>query len=248
MRCIKIDQYKKPQICIPLTGKNLEETKEQLRLIIPKEPDMLELRADFLSNLSDSHYIIKVIESILDMTDIPLLFTIRSIREGGEPISLDDLGVMNLLKTVCAETNIYMIDYELESNPKYVKALLAYAKTKNKKVILSYHNFKETPMSEELIGKVLAMEKNHADHAKIAVMPKNQADVFRLLEVTHKLTSELSIPLTTMSMGEIGKISRALGWIYGSNITFAVGAKSSAPGQIEIEQLRKSIEAIKYVI
>ncbi len=248
MRCVKIKKYIKPQICIPLTGKNLEEIDAQLEVIIPKKPDIIELRADFLSNISDEDNVIKVINSIAYKTDIPLLFTIRSSREGGEPIALNELEVLDLLKVVCSKKNVYMIDYELESKREYVKELLAYGKAQDKKVILSYHNFNETPMNEELVEKILLMDQLGADHAKVAVMPNSQTDVFLLLELTRKLTSELNIPITAMSMGEIGKVSRALGWIYGSRITFAVGAESSAPGQIEIEALRKGIMNIAQII
>lgn len=149
---------------------------------------------------------------------------------------------------VCAKTHVYLIDYELESKREFVKELLAYAKVKKKKIILSHHNFNETPANEALIEKVILMEKLGAEHAKIAVIPNSQADVFRLLELTREMTFKLRIPLTTMSMGEMGKLSRALGWIYGSRITFAVGAKSSAPGQIEIEALRIGINKIDNII
>lgn len=241
-------QYKKPQICIPLTGKDLGEIEDQLQIILPKNPDIIELRADFLSDISKTDYVVEVIDTILNQTDIPLLFTIRSYGEGGEVITLTELEVLDLLKVVCAKTNVLMIDYELESKREYVSELLAYAKAKKKQVILSHHNFNKTPTNEVIVDKIYLMEKLGAEHAKIAVMPNSKADVFRLLELTREMTSKLEMPLTTMSMGETGKLSRALGWIYGTRITFAVGAKSSAPGQIEIEALRKAINKIANII
>lgn len=241
-------QYKKPQICIPLTGKNLLETEKQLQIILPKNPDLIELRADFLSEVSNSDYVVDIINTILNQTDIPLLFTIRSKSEGGEIIPLNELEVLDLLKIVCRKTNILMIDYELESKREHVIELLAFAKEQKKQVILSHHNFNKTPTNEVIVDKIYLMEKLGAEHAKIAVMPNSKADVFRLLELTREMTSKLEMPLTTMSMGETGKLSRALGWIYGTRITFAVGAKSSAPGQIEIEALRKAINKIANII
>ncbi len=236
--------YKKPDICIPLTGKNLKEIKEQLDIILPKKPNLIELRADFLDEINNTSSVLNIINTILNKTSIPLLFTIRSSKEGGELIELDELEVLQLLKEVCQKTKVSMIDYELESKQEYVKELLLHAKETNKKVILSYHNFNETPRNEVLIDKLILMEKLGAAHAKIAVMPNNQADVFRLLDVTLHASRKLNIPLTTMSMGDKGKLSRVIGWIYGSKITFAVGARSSAPGQIEIERLQKSINEI----
>ena len=40
-----------------------------------------------------------------------------------------------------------------------------------------------------------------------------------------------------MSMGPYGAMTRLFGWAFGSALTFAVGAASSAPGQVPIEDL-----------
>ena len=40
-----------------------------------------------------------------------------------------------------------------------------------------------------------------------------------------------------MSMGPYGSLTRLFGWTFGSALTFAVGASSSAPGQVPIEDL-----------
>lgn len=215
---------------------------------MPKGPDLIELRADFLSEINDIKNVVNLVNSMMDKTDIPLLFTIRSSREGGEEIALNELEVLKLLKEICVRTDVYMIDYEVDNQSQNITELIDCAKKYDKKIILSYHNFKQTPSDDVLIEKVIKMAGLRADHAKIAVMPNKERDVFRLLELTQQLTSEVSIPLTTMSMGEKGKISRSLGWIYGSKITFAVGVKSSAPGQIEIGLLKDGIHAINQII
>ena len=66
--------------------------------------------------------------------------------------------------------------------------------------------------------------------------------MFRLLEITRKIDQIIDKPLITMSMGDIGALSRIIGWAYGSILTFGVGVKSSAPGQIEVGKLREAIE------
>lgn len=219
-----------------------------METILPKSPDIIELRADFLANINDTPSVLNVVDTISNKTNTPLLFTIRSSREGGEPIELNELEVLQLLKEVCKKTKVAMIDYELDSKKAYIKEILTCALKQNKQVILSHHNFNETPNNQILLEKLILMEYLGAAHAKIAVMPKNQVDVLRLLEVTLQASNKLNIPLTTMSMGEKGKLSRIIGWIYGSKITFAVGAKSSAPGQIDIEALRKGINEISNII
>src|SRR5699024_10934005 len=143
---------------------------------------------------------------------------IRSSREGGEEIALNELEVLKLLKEICVGTDVYMIDYEVDNQSQNITELIDSAKKYDKKIILSYHNFNQTPSYDVLIEKVIRRAGYRADHAKIALMPNKARDFFRLLELTQQLTSEASIALTTMSMGEKGKISRSHGWIYGSKI------------------------------
>ncbi len=191
---------------------------------------------------------LEIVHYISRQTKIPLLFTIRSSREGGEDISLNELEVLKLLKIICRQTNVKMIDYEVENNEKNVKEIIEYAQNEEKEVILSYHNFAETPSNDSLLNKLLLMEELGANHAKIAVMPNDQADLFQVLDLSYDASHRLLIPLTILSMGEIGKLSRVIGWMYGSRITFAVGAKSSAPGQIAINELQKSIDSTYEII
>ncbi|GAA3319496.1 hypothetical protein GCM10020331_026630 [Ectobacillus funiculus] len=84
-----------------------------------------------------------------------------------------------------------------------------------------------------------------ADVAKASVMPVDKQDVLTLLEVTREAVDMLTIPVLTISMGALGSMSRVMGWMYGSVMTFAVGANSSAPGQIPIDDLRQMIAMAK---
>jgi 3-dehydroquinate dehydratase-1 len=47
-----------------------------------------------------------------------------------------------------------------------------------------------------------------------------------------------------MSMGGFGSVSRMVGGVFGSSVTFAVGKASSAPGQIPIEELRATLATV----
>ena len=70
----------------------------------------------------------------------------------------------------------------------------------------------------------------------------------RLLEVTKEADEALDIPIVTMAMGDIGGLSRIVGWAYGSVITFGQGVKSSAPGQIPIDKLKQMIKMTQEVV
>lgn len=235
------DQTKLPYICTPLTGKTTTQLLEQLDNILEKEPDMIEWRADFFEHLHNEADVFSIIKAIKEKSTIPLLFTIRSIHEGGETISLTEAEKVSLLCNVCKETNVDLIDYETSNDPKDVELVVKTAKKHDKQIVLSFHHFEHTPSEDELIERAKNAAKFHADIIKLAVMPEEKEDVFRLLEVTRILNDMFEQPIITMSMGELGTLSRINGWLYGSVLTFAVGIEQSAPGQIAIEPLREAI-------
>ena len=66
-----------------------------------------------------------------------------------------------------------------------------------------------------------------------------------LLGATLSASQKLRIPLISMSMGPYGSLTRLFGWTFGSALTFAVGANSSAPGQVPIEDLNAVIAILQ---
>ena len=56
------------------------------------------------------------------------------------------------------------------------------------------------------------MRNSGASIVKLAVMPQNMKDVLHLLEETNRFhTENPNVPVITMSMGELGTISRGAG-------------------------------------
>ena len=90
------------------------------------------------------------------------------------------------------------------------------------------------------------MEHLGADIGKIAVMPHNERDVLRLMELTRRAGAFVSMPLITMSMGQLGMISRLSGNLTGSVMTFGAltSEKASAPGQITVKELKSIIKLL----
>lgn len=238
---------KVPLICVPITATTKEQLKEQLDTIIKQDPDVIEWRADFFQDLHNTEKVINVIRYIKKQTSIPLLFTIRSEKEGGEKISLTEADKVELIRTICEKTNVDLIDYEVMNDTDLVEKVRDVTEKNHKELILSYHHFTKTPSNHELIKIASLMEFYRADVAKLAVMPQSKADVFRLLSVTEQIDELLSIPVITMSMGSLGVLSRVIGWAYGSKLTFAVGVESSAPGQVPIAKLQEAIQSVQQI-
>lgn len=241
-----IGEGSQPLICTPLVGKNLEAVLAELTTVLVKNPDVIEWRADFFEAIADTAAVIEVLERIGQAAPyVPIIFTIRSIREGGQPISLSDRAAMELNAAICKQTTVAYVDCELSNKPEDISYLLDIAHENNTKVIGSFHNFDYTPSREILAAKFAEAEGSGMDIAKVAVMPKSLEDVLTLLSVTLEAKRKLKIPLITMSMGGDGAITRLIGGIFGSSLSFAVGKSASAPGQIPIEELRTVLDIVQ---
>lgn len=233
-------------ICTPLIGRSKEIILNELEEILLKKPDILEWRADYFDSLEDTEEVVALVSKIkLTTGNIPMIFTIRSNREGGQPILLSERETIELSAAICKRTSIEYVDCELSNRPEDIQYLCRISHENNTKLIASFHNFEYTPDSDQLFGKFIEAEAYGMDVAKIAVMPKQLEDVLRLLDVTLEAKRKIKIPVITMSMGELGAVTRMIGGIFGSSLTFGVGQSTSAPGQVPIEDLRQVINIVQ---
>jgi len=229
---------KLPLICTPLVGRTFDKIMTELDVVLPKKPDVLEWRVDFFEHIGDTAAVIAAALAIKSKAgSIPLLFTRRSIIEGGEKIALNEGQVVALYTAVCDSKTIDLIDYEMANDAANIARVRIAAQANDIKLVLSFHNFSYTPGLEALTDKFLQAEQLGADVAKVAVMPRDLDDVLTLLTATRQASKKLRIPLISMSMGPYGSLTRMIGGVFGSALSFAVGAASSAPGQVPIEDL-----------
>lgn len=100
------------------------------------------------------------------------------------------------------------------------------------KLILSYHNFHETPESIDEI--FAALECHKPDIIKLVTYAKTSLDGLRMLERQSKTHAKLAL----FCMGEKGSFTRILGPLYGAAITYScLSGKETAPGQVAAEEL-----------
>ncbi|MDD7404219.1 MAG: type I 3-dehydroquinate dehydratase [Butyribacter sp.] len=250
-----------PKICVPIVGETQEQILEQAQDILQASVDLTEWRVDYYEDVADLDKVLEtasLLQSILGK--IPLLFTFRTAKEGGErAISFTEYKI--LLEHIADSGFVDMIDVEMfrgydaaEENVKEwkstdacnkkVKALVE--KISQKVVVIgSYHDFEKTPSQEEIVRRLLFMDGMNAAIPKMAVMPQEREDVFRLMTATSLADRLLpEKPVITMSMGAMGVVSRLAGETFGSAVTFGCMGKASAPGQIEVERLRAGLELL----
>ncbi len=76
-------------------------------------------------------------------------------------------------------------------------------------------------------------------------MPQSRQDVFTLMQATEEMyTTYAHQPLITMSMGQLGMITRACNDFFGSAVTFGAADQPSALGQIPVRKLRLLLDLL----
>ncbi|BAC12386.1 3-dehydroquinate dehydratase [Oceanobacillus iheyensis HTE831] len=234
----------KPKVCVPITGATKKEISEELDLLQTIKVDLVEWRGDLFQEIENEISVKNMLQKInQEIPHLPLLFTFRTKGEGGgREVTLEKYKEIN--RFVIESKLVDLVDVELFRGKNLVKELVSFAHLHDQKVIISNHDFNQTPPRDEIIARLKLAADNGADIGKIAVMPRNDEDVLNLLSAT-SLVKELNhIPIVTMSMGADGLISRLSGEVFGSAITFASGKTASAPGQIEAEKLQTVLTII----
>ena len=227
-----------PTICTPLVGRSHAQVLAELALVLPKQPDLLEWRVDFFAGIADTAAVLALAAAIRAAAGgIPVLFTRRSTKEGGEPIPLSEEQVVALMAAVCASGAVDLVDFEMNNDAEHIARVRAAAHAHGVQLLLSFHNFQSTPAQELLCQRFAQAQALGADVAKIAVMPQRLEDVLAVLAATLESSQKLDIPVASMSMGGFGALTRLVGGMFGSAMSFAVGAAASAPGQVPIEDM-----------
>ena len=235
-----------PLICSPLVGRTRERVLTEAAIVVAKKPDVVEWRVDFFGAIGDTAVVLDTATALRAVVgDAPIIFTRRSKREGGETVALDEEGVVRLYDAVGASRLVDFLDFEIGNDPEHVRRVVANAHAHKIRVILSYHNFGYTPGQDILVQHFLEAERLGGDVGKVAVMPRDRTDVLTLLAATAEADAKAHIPLISMSMGPLGSVTRMIGGVFGSALSFAVGEGSSAPGQMPIADLRSVHEIIE---
>jgi 3-dehydroquinate dehydratase-1 len=235
-----------PAICAPLVGRTREALAAETAAVAAQQPDLLEWRVDFLAGIADPQEVLACARAVrVGAAGIPVLFTRRAQREGGQPIAIDEAQVLALYEAVAASGLVDAMDYEMQNAAADVQRVRALTRAHGLALVLSFHDFHATPPDAELQARLAQAQRLQADVAKLAVMPQSIEDVHRLLGVTLQASRTLPIPVITMAMGGLGTVSRLCGGVFGSALTFAVGADASAPGQIPIEDVRATLAVLQ---
>lgn len=201
---------------------------------IQQSSDWIELRVDFIQNLS-----VKDIDVIRQHTHKKAIFCCRATREGGQ-----FLGSTEAQRAILQKANDLGFEY---IDIDLAKAKELTIENKMSKQIISYHDYQKTPSLTTLNELRLAMQSFQPDVLKFAVTITCKHDCNELIRFL--LTKKSHEHLIVLGMGDAGKKLRILAPLLGGYLTFAaVGGSRSAPGQIELQDLRALYQRIDMLL
>lgn len=216
------------KLVVSVTPRNLEEA-QQIDAHRFTDADLIEWRADFL----EKDEILKVAPAIFEkFAGRELLFTLRTKQEGGN-IQLSDEEYVTLIKDVAHLYQPDYVDFEYFSHKEKFEEMLEFPN-----LVLSYHNFNETPENMmEILSELTSLTPKAV---KVSVMAHSEQDVLDLMNYTRGFkTLNPEQEFVTISMGKVGKISRIASDLTGSSWSFACLDEATAPGQISLSNMKK---------
>lgn len=230
-----------PKIAVPNVGVTKEEILASAKEIAAAKPDIMEWRIDYYeAGIKDNEKLIATAKALRDVVgELPILVTFRTKNEGGV-LELGEDEYLDLVATVVNNRLGDAVDIELFHDEERVKDLVKQAHNYNVVVIMSNHDFEKVPAKDVIEFRLKKMAELGADVPKLACMPHSADDVLTLLSATNDAHKALANPIITMAMADLGKVSRIAGQVFGSCLSFGAVGKTSAPGQLSIEDLRNA--------
>ncbi|PIE60579.1 MAG: type I 3-dehydroquinate dehydratase [Desulfobulbus propionicus] len=219
-------------ICAALSGRSCQEICEQADQA-GGFVDVLEIRLDTMLSPDAAAF--------HQLSDKPLLFTNRARWEGGCFAGTEQERVALLQQAV--RTGCTYIDIELKTDETLRSSLLVAAKEALSQVIVSFHNFSETPSEKTLRTIVRQMHATGADAGKIVTTAAEPNEVLRVLALL-EYASEMRFPLSAFCMGPAGRISRLATMYLGGFMTYVapVDLQGTAPGQFAADHFHSLIQ------
>jgi 3-dehydroquinate dehydratase type I len=197
---------------------NINALMEQVSL---KKPDLMEIRLDKLRNR-------KIIKEIASRKSFPLIATNRS--HCSLESKLEQFAY-------AADVGFDFIDLDLADTDTAIAKQL---KSRGAKVIISFHDYSQTPSERRLTQVLYAEKKLGGDVCKIVTTARRPRDNLAVLGFVQN--EALKVRLVSFAMGSRGVPSRVLSPLFGAEFTFAAlsGKSKTADGQLTIDELRSA--------
>ena len=233
-----------PKVVVSISGTSLSDIQKEITNVKNNidSLDIVEIRSDALDNMSRSEHLSLVNEVCSELTDLPIIYTYRTSHEGGSG-SKSYAEYKDLLMDVIIKCDIDIIDIEFVTGGKVISEIVECAGEHGRMVLLSHHNFKETPRLEEMQKMLYNMHSAGGEILKLAFLPNDADDVVNMLKIVKIGKEAIGNKVIGISMGELGKVTRLAGGDFGSCLTYGYITNNSAPGQVHASRIKDALKA-----
>jgi 3-dehydroquinate dehydratase/shikimate dehydrogenase len=217
-----------PRLCVALGLPTVAELGQVAEREYKDGTTFFEFRLDHLGDPTSGVELIKKFRRV--HPDVQILATCRHRHAHGRFSGAAEKQIAILKGS--AEAGASLLDLEIETAENAQRAIPALRQLAS--LIVSYHNFQNTPA---LDGVMRRLRKVPADIYKIATTARKPTDNLRLIQFVGR---NEDVALVTLTMSEVGTVSRILMPSLGSVFTYASPSDCSgtAAGQLPARTLR----------
>jgi 3-dehydroquinate dehydratase type I len=217
--------------CLPIIKPGINEVIQSIEAN-EQNYGFFEIWLDYIGDLND-----QAMMELIDKYPGRLVFVFR--RQNLEDIKMPVKERLKLLDKLSGKDCLVDLDINCQ------KEDLDYAKAKDLKTIVSYHNYEETPADTKL-AQIAGTIKSYKPYAlKVSTFCNEASDAFRLIGFKKDLL-EMGERHIVLGMGKEGEITRVFGALWGNELIFIPEAinEASAPGQLTREEFDKIMERV----
>ncbi len=226
-------ENRKLRICVPVVEAVVSRAR-RLYLRAARKGLWTELRLDYLEKPD--------LKRLLRTRPGPVIATNRRAGEGGRWQG-EERARLGLLEEALG-MGVDCLDVELAADRAWRREL--WERRGEAQVILSWHDFADTPEEARLEAILSEMLAEAADILKVVTLAREPGDNLRLLSVIPRVRAA-GKEIIAFCMGPLGKWSRIAAPLLGSYLTYAPFSKkgASAPGQLTVNEMRRVWRMLK---
>jgi len=180
------------------------------------------------------------LETVLPQSPLPIIATVRSVEQGGNFSGTPQEQLRILIRAATFGSSY--VDWEFRPGELLPEEL----SVMRERVILSYHDFAQTPTGRELESLFDQMAALSTGVIKVVTLAQRMEDNISLLNLIGRGRNR-GIEVVAFCLGSLGRISRLACLLMGGAFTYAAleSGAEAAPGQLTLAKMRQLLELLK---
>lgn len=210
--------------------------------------DAVELRVDLLrapdtlGSIPSQAYVSAQVASLRRATSLPIIFTVRTISQGGAFPDNSEKDTFELLG-LALRLGVEYVDVEISASEKLITELAA--RKGFSQIIASWHDWSgKMKWNEDVVRSKYTLASRLGDIVKIVGKADTLQDNFALHDFVARANLQRGAkPIIAINMGVEGQMSRILNATL-SPVTHFLLPSKAAPGQLSFAQIQKALNLL----